>query len=297
MIYAALEKFGIVADSWEILQDKDGVTTARIFSCGNSSVLKYFRDEGSRREISNYRLLNELHIPTLKLIAASDDAIIIEDIARSRWRLAERADMDSCKTARNLADWYKKLHARGREYAAAHGRKMYSERDLFTRENAARVRKMSGTGGQRFWEALESRFDDIVSFMSALPMTITYNDFYYTNMAVARDGMSAIMFDYNILGRSHACCDLRNVTYSLSERAGAAFMEAYGTYDRREALLDDVISPIVTLHMAYGRKNFPEWGRQTLADMKNDYARRLAVLCEAMDTDINGGILWNCHTR
>ena len=37
--------------------------------------------------------------------------------------------------------------------------------------------------------------------------TLTYNDFYYTNLAVLKDGTSAIMFDYNLLGKGYAYAD------------------------------------------------------------------------------------------
>ena len=33
--------------------------------------------------------------------------------------------------------------------------------------------------------------------------TLTYNDFYYTNMMVAKDKSSALMFDYNLLGKGY----------------------------------------------------------------------------------------------
>ena len=75
------------------------------------------------------------------------------------------------------------------------------------------------------------------------------------------------MFDYNLLGKGFVYTDLRNVTYSLSPEAGEAFLEEYGSFPTEEILLDDVVSPIVALHMAFGRETFPAWGEEALAQV------------------------------
>lgn len=284
IIENALEKLNEKCGGFDILQQKDGVTVARLHRKEGSRILKCFSGGASCREITNYRLLGSLGIPTLRVIKAVSDAFIMEDIASSAaLRLGEERDMASPGIARALAGWYRLLHDNGRAYAAENGGGLYSEYDMFTAENIARVRRLSDTGGLNVWRALEAHTGAIAAFMRSLPVTLSYNDFYYTNMAVARDGGSAMMFDYNLLGRGYVYSDLRNVTYSLSPEAGEAFMEAYGGFDPREALLDDVVSPIVTLHMAFQREVFPEWGRQALDEFKNSYHLRLGALVDALE--------------
>ena len=98
--------------------------------------------------------------------------------------------------------------------------------------------------------------------------TLTYNDFYYTNMVVARDGSAAFMFDYNLLGKGMVVSDLRNVTYSLSPAAKDAFLAAYGPFDPLEEMLDDVVSPVVTLWLACQRQSFPNWAVDALQEVE-----------------------------
>lgn len=264
---------GLDSSRFDVLQDKAGVTVARVNMNGSTAVLKCFEDQASRREISNYRLLSELDVPALEIYASTDAALLMEDIASGgRYRLAEEKDMAETAVAEKLAQWYKKLHSAGFGYVAAHGSDMYSENMLFTAENIERVRQRSGTEGLRVWRLIENNFANIRRAMDAAPMTVTYNDFYYTNMAVARDGSSAIMFDYNLLGKGHVYSDMRNVTSSLYGEAAEAFLAAYGEYDAElEKLIDDAISPVITLFMAYQRAEFPCWANETLSHLKAGY--------------------------
>ena len=268
-----LEKLGISPERYDILQDKAGVTVARIFSKNDSVILKCFEDEASRREMANYRLLNELGIPTLNVLGMTDAAFIMEDIATAgRYRIASEADMADVRVAENLAAWYRKLHDSGRAYVAENGAEMYSETGLFTRENIECVIHRSGTQDLPVWRLILDNFERIISGINTVPMTLTYNDFYYTNMAVARDGTSAIMFDYNLLGKGYVYSDMRNVQYSLSKEAAAAFEKAYGEYDfKTEMLIDDAVSPVVTLYMAYQRASFPGWAQESLEHVRSGY--------------------------
>jgi hypothetical protein len=81
----------------------------------------------------------------------------------------------------------------------------------------------------------------------SLSRTLTYNDFYYTNLAVRKDGTAALMFDYNLLGKGYVYSDIRNVCSSLGDEAQAAFLAEYGEVDRCEITIDDVVSPIAAL--------------------------------------------------
>ena len=268
-----LDKLGINPERYDILQDKAGVTVARIFTENDPVILKCFEDEASRREMVNYRLLNELGIPTLNVLGMTDAAFIMEDIATAgRYRLASEADMADVRVAENLAAWYRKLHDSSRAYVAEHGAEMYSETGLFTRPNIEFVMNKSGTQDMPVWNLILDHYEQIMDCINNTPMTLTYNDFYYTNMAVARDGTSAIMFDYNLLGKGHVYSDMRNVQYSLSQEAAAAFEDGYGKYDfRTEMLIDDAVSPVVTLYMAYQRTNFPCWAQDSLEHVRCGY--------------------------
>jgi len=274
-----LEKMGFPCDKITVLQDKDGVTVARVAAGQESYVLKRFAKAEYRREIENYRVLASLGVPTLRVIACTDSAFLMEDMNASPvLRPAVEADMSDVHVAERLAAWYRKLHGVGCSYVQQHGAAMYDESDLFTRENIAFVRQKTGTQAAPAWRLLEENFHTIAALLSAAPRTLTYNDFYYTNMAVARDGSFALMFDYNLLGKGYAYADLRNVTASLSAEAGAAFMEAYGSFDPAEKALDDVMNLVTGLVQACRRERFPAWARGMVDEIDTTFAAKIERL-------------------
>lgn len=85
---------------------------------------------------------------------------------------------------------------------------------------------------------------------------------YYTNLLVAKDGSSALLYDCNRMDRGYAYRDVRNVLSSLSKEAGAAFLEECGSFDEGERLLDDVLSTVVTLYLALKRESLPRWAKE-----------------------------------
>ena len=272
---------GFACDRAELIREKDGVTVARLYTKEKSAVIKTFAPGTSCREVENYCLLNALGVQTLQVLAACHNGIIIEDMSSDScaFRIAAEADMADVDVARKLAKWYRKLHDSGFDYVADHGKDMYSEVSIFTRENIAAVRDKSGLHALPVWKMLDENYNEIIKRVASIPMTLTYNDFYYTNMAVARDGSAAMMFDYNLLGKGHVYSDIRNVEYSLAPEAAAAFRKAYGDYDfSREAALDAVISPIVTLHFAYNRAEFPAWATGEREKIKTDYISAVEAL-------------------
>jgi len=275
-----LKLLGISSNGMEVLQDKAGITVARVCTPEGLRVLKCFEDMPSRREISNYRLLGELGIPTLRIFAATEAALLMEDMSSGgEYRMAAEADMADVQVAERLAGWYRRLHDKGFEYVKNCGSSMYSETDLFSMQNIENVMARSGTGSLPVWKLVMDNYKAIRNAIVNTPMTLTYNDFYYTNMAVARDGSSAIMFDYNLLGRGHVYSDMRNVCSSLSDEAGEAFRLAYGEHDMLiEKLIDDAVSPVVTLHLAYQRSVFPSWAGETLNDINGGYSEAIERL-------------------
>ena len=70
-------------NSLALIQNKDGVSVWRVDIGTGSYVLKCFETLEYRREITNYLLLNSLDIPTLKVAAHTNAAIMLEDIGSS----------------------------------------------------------------------------------------------------------------------------------------------------------------------------------------------------------------------
>ena len=97
-------------------------------------------------------------------------------------------------------------------------------------------------------------------------------------MIVEKDTSSALMFDYNLLGKGYAYGDVRNVLSSFSKEAGAAFLEAYGAVDPLEQALDDVVSVVTSLFFACQREPFPRWAQSLLQEMKTSMTGNIANL-------------------
>ena len=281
-LHDQLSQMGITGDSISVLQDKDGITVSRIFSGTGSYILKSFQKPEHRREIVNYQLLRSFGIPTINVLAATDSALLLEDLDCSPvYRLGRKEDMDNPAVAGKLAEWYRVLHQRGYDYVAEHRNSLYDESDFFTLENIMLIASKTETENWSSWKLLQQHFHDIAQKLSKVRKTLTYNDFYYTNLAVARDNSFALMFDYNLLGKGMVVSDLRNVTYSLSPAAKEAFLTAYGSFNQTEALLDDIISPVVTLYLACQRPKFPEWAKEALCQIKNDLSDKIFQLLES----------------
>ena len=104
-LHQELEKLNITWQNVTVLQDKDGVTVARVASGGESYVLKCFQNADYLREIQNYRILSSLGVPTIGVIASTDAALLLEDIDRSPiYRLGLAEDLSwSHRRASNCA--------------------------------------------------------------------------------------------------------------------------------------------------------------------------------------------------
>ena len=220
-----------------------------------------------------------LDIPTIGVIASTDSALLLEDIDYSpTYRLGIKEDMSDPEVARRVAVWYRQLHSQGYDYVCRHGEPMYDEADFFTTENIACIKEKTGTQDTLAWVLLEQNFSAIDDLLLKVRRTLTYNDFYYTNMVVAKDKSSALMFDYNLLGKGYAYTDVRNVLSSLSEEAGKAFLNEYGTFDPIEKALDDVVSVVVTLYLACQRDEFPWWAQALLDELDTTFIEKIEYL-------------------
>lgn len=141
----ALTAMGIRPDRIEILQHKDGVLTARVWTGKKTCIIKYYENSEYLREIENYRILFQVNVPTLRVLASTDRALVLEDLSASeRWRLGREADLQDPKTAAAIARWYRRLHEAG---AGVVTREMYDESDLFSRENIRLLPGKTGTEG------------------------------------------------------------------------------------------------------------------------------------------------------
>ena len=262
-----LSLMSIRYDSISQMQYKDGLSLRQVDQSGTSFVLKCFDKPDHRREIQNYKALSMLGIPTLKLVASTACAILMEDIEASSFRLGTADDLNDMAVATLIANWYKVLHHKGAEYAQTHD--LYDECDVLTLENMAVVKRKTATGNCPVWAFIKENFDKIKGIIMRLPRTLTYNDFYYTNLAVAHDGSSALMFDYNFLGKGYVYSDIRNVCSSLGEKAKAAFLSSYGEVDEAEVMADKVASTLTTLYFACEKNSFPSWAQSELEKVKN----------------------------
>ena len=127
------------------------------------------------------------------------------------------------------------------------------------------------TGELPVWRLIEANWGRIRAAIDGARRTLTYNDFYYTNLAVARDGSSALMFDYGLLGKGYAYADIRNVLSSLSPGGGRGFPGRVRALRRPGGAIDGVANVLLGLCQAYGRAAPPPWAEALLAEP----ARRL----------------------
>lgn len=265
---AELKSMNIPFNELDLIRYKDGIAVWRVVACNNSYVIKSFDKAEYRREIANYKLLNSIGVPTLKLIAHTESSFVMEDIEKSEYRLGLPEDMNNPKVAGKIALWYKTLHHNGRKYANTHD--FIDEYDELTLKNLLYIQKKTDTLNLPVWNTITKHFAKIKSVVMQLPRTLTYTDFYYTNLAVARDGSKALMFDYNFFYKSYVYSDIRNVCSSLgNEETKEAFLSFYGKYDTKEIAVDQVVSELHNLFVACQRESFPSWAHDSLAKVKD----------------------------
>ncbi|MCL2604406.1 MAG: hypothetical protein FWD90_08000 [Defluviitaleaceae bacterium] len=99
--------------------------------------------------------------------------------------------------------------------------------------------------------------------------TITYNDFWWDNLAVSKDYTSVIPFDYNCVYRKYAYADIRHILSVLSDEASAAFLKAYGDYDVEEKIFEDLYWSTTGIIAALNMDELPSWGGK-FVDMLNN---------------------------
>lgn len=254
--------------SLEEIRSKDGVFVYRVYIDKQPFVIKYFSNIDFRREIHNYQILASVGVPTINVISQTEQSILLEDICNSDdYRLGISEDLSDEESARLIAKWYKLLHAKGENVSNLS--KLYNETDVIQKDSIAMIKEKSNTEDNKVWNLLLDNYHTLKSKISQCRQTLTYNDFYWTNLIVAKKKTSAMMFDYNFLGRGYRYSDIRNVCSSLSENAKAAFLEEYGEFDDREKIIDEGACILVDLIFGFQKESFPKWGEDSLELLKN----------------------------
>lgn len=270
LIRRELSAYGMKDAAVELIRHKEGVIVARVNSGSGTAILKAFERDDFKREILNYGILGDCGIPTIKVLDKSADSLLLEDISASEgFRLGAESDLSDPEVIKALARWYRLLHDNGREYVRKNGAGMYSEWDLFTFENIEAVGEHFGLKENRGFRAVRDGFGLIDQKLRAMPMSLNYNDFYYTNLVVKKDKSEAMMFDYNLLGKGFNISDINNVTYWFSEENKALFISEYGGVDPSLDILDRICSPIISLQSAMSRGIFPEWAEEAIGKLED----------------------------
>ena len=266
LLHQELEKMNLTGVDYSVLDQREETILAKLTWKNIPCVLKCYRTDSAKREILNYALLAALDIPTPQLLSQTDSSILMEDLSRHPiYRLGREVDLSSPVVAEKIAVWYRDLHLHSRNAPDLQKRSLYEEAAYFTRQNIAALPAFTHTDHLSVWKTLRAHFDEILSLYNRVPKVLNYNDFYYTNLAVAKDDSRAMMFDYHLLGIGYAFADVRNVCSSLSPKAKEAFIAAYGPMNPLEQALDAILSPIITLHLACQRSVFPSWAKESLA--------------------------------
>ncbi len=260
-----LDRYGLKDERVSLIREKDGVIVARVWMNRKTAILKCFENADFRREIENYDILRNLEIPTIKVFGKSDRSILLEDLTASdEYRLGEEEDLHDPEVIKAIAGWYKILHQNGCKYVQEHGNGMYEEWDLFTLKNIKTVSERFGLRENDAVKDLLAFYPLLRAKLDCVPRTLTYNDFYYTNLAVKKDKSQALMFDFNLLGKGSYISDINNVTYWFNEKENELFYSVYGEADEELVLLDRICSPIISLYSAMKRDIFPDWAAEEM---------------------------------
>lgn len=273
-----LTELGVRNPVCSLIRSKAGISLYRVESEGKKLILKVFENQEDAREIENYQMLSKLEIPTLPLLGYTENAILLPDVESvDEYRLGKESDLSDPRVAKAIAKWYRILHKKGSAYLSGRETSMYDESDLLTPDNMKLAAEKTGTADNVLWQAVTENYSTIRSRIEALPRTLVYNDFYWTNLIVSKDSECAFMFDYNLLGKGIAYGDIRNVTSSLSGEAAEVFIQEYGDdFVEEQKKADAFIAPLVTLVNVCMYETFPSWSETSLAELKNgDILRHL----------------------
>ncbi len=228
---------------------------------GKPHILKCF-GEKDPLEPKAYDLLRELRVPTLPVPNSTPYALLLEDLEASLlWRLADERDVESRDVGKAVAEWYQYLHVAGRSLVRRGAPDWLEwEWNILTPEAILRMGTVLEMEENPVWRFAAQYLEALRSRARQLPMTLNYNDFHWTNLALSRQPpLRAIVFDYHLLGIGLAWSDCRNVLSSLGPAAREAFLDAYGPTHAEERILDEPLSVLHSLQVATNRPTIPRW--------------------------------------
>lgn len=252
-----------------LFRAKDGVYVFKCRYNNSPAVIKCFEKDEYKREISNYRILQSVNVPTIKVIEQGAATIILEDIDFSKdWRMGVADDLACLQVATNLAHWYFNFHENGASVPELDT--LYCEHDNVTIERIKWLMEKLPAASKPLSYIID-RMDKLQEILKSLDYTLTYNDFYWTNFVVSNDKTAAMMFDYNLLGRGFRYADIRNVCSSLSKESATFFIQEYNrlyikkhnisrcSAENIEKQVDNIVSTIFTIISAFEQPVFPSW--------------------------------------
>lgn len=253
----------------DLISERHGHAVWRVLAAERSYVLKWLGPGPGRVEVEGYRLLQDLSVPTLPFYGSSDEALLLEDLDRSReWRLADPSDLTVAEVGRAVAGWYRVFHDAGEAFLSDGNRPGFltMESDVLDPETVIAAGRALRLSGLSVWELAADQVELLKAAVERLSLTLNYNDFYWTNLALSRPRggeLEALVFDYHLLGVGMRYSDVRNVLSRLTGRAAGAFREAYGPIDPREKVVDRPLATLHSLAMAAQMTDFPRWARSS----------------------------------
>ena len=257
-------------DNVDPIREKHGNRLFRIILQGSSYILKVFGEPEASREICAYSLLEDIGVPTLHVIARTNDALLLEDLEVSdHLRLAHEEDIGKPEVGVAVAEWYRTLHNAGSpDRLAVDPRSSFLRREIDALTHASIMDVAARVRGsdKKKWSILAGNIDRVRNAVMSSAETLTFNDFHWTNLALSLNGgrIRAVVFDYHLLGLGMRYSDCRNVKRSLGPDAVNAFRSTYGKTDPREEILDELVAPLCALVEAFQRPRFPSWAKASL---------------------------------
>lgn len=269
-----VERFGLDINQvtkTECLSTRHGHRIWRVHTGDGTLIIKWFPDRSSAAvEISSYSLLRELGVPTLQVYGVLEDALLLEDLGSSvRWRPASGNDVAKEEVGAAVGRWYKTFHQRGSEFLQQGGHGMpFLKRETASidAQTVGEAARALGLVGNPVWKVAVDSLHLLKLAESSLGVTLCYNDFHWSNLALAREGIGsteAVVYDYHLLGVGMPYSDYRNVAGSLAPEAASAFRDEYGHVDPREGVIDRPLSTIHTLVVASRLPQFPHWAQES----------------------------------
>ncbi len=239
---------------------------------GSGKVLKVAAKHRLDLESFFYRTLQKHNVPSIASQRLNDFTLLLEDLHVSdRWRLATKEDVHTREIGEACANWYKAFHIAGRKELAnnpAAKNKLSWEYDSINQESLHYTAEyFSLTSTQGWLKACEIAFP-MIEFLAPKADTLTYDDFYYGNMAVSARGEPQItMIDFDHSGRGFAESDYRNVSSGLQGEALESFQMNF-PIDADLLAFDNILSNLYSLIFAAEKKREAPWVQEVVEAVK-----------------------------